>query len=296
MNDIQLIQEISDSVRLATGTSFAIEKFSSISGGCINSAYVAGNEHQSYFIKINHYDAIPMFEAELMALNEIAATETINVPVPICTGRYNQHSWLVMEHINLQQQGNHQLFGEKLVAMHSVTSNQHGWVRDNTIGSTPQINTLNDNWVEFFRDRRVGYQLSLAAQSGCSNNLQKSGQLLMECISDFFEGYNPQPCLLHGDLWGGNYAFKQNGEPVLFDPALYYGDRETDIAMTELFGGFNNAFRASYENCWPLDSGYQTRRELYNCYHVLNHFNLFGGGYATQAERMIMKLLSERNA
>ena len=110
---------------------------------------------------------------------------------------------------------------------------------------------------------------------------------------DFLPGYAPLPSLLHGDLWGGNYAYSATGEPVIFDPAVYYGDRETDLAMTELFGGFPAAFHAAYREAFPLDSGYPMRKALYNLYHILNHLNMFGEGYLGQAEGMIEKLLSE---
>ena len=293
--DKKLQQKISESISHVTGQPFAIENLGSTAGGCINSAYIVTGGNQSYFIKTNRYDAIAMFEAESQALDEIAHTSTLRVPVPVCTGQYHDQSWLVMEHLQLFKQGSQQQLGEQLAAMHQVTLARYGWTRDNTIGSIPQLNSYSDSWINFFRDRRLAYQVSLAAKNGCSRSLQKSAERLMECITDFFDGYTPQASLLHGDLWGGNYAFLQSGEPVIFDPALYYGDREADIAMTELFGGFSNTFRTAYENCWPLDSGYKTRRHLYNCYHVLNHFNLFGGGYALQAENLVNRLLSERN-
>jgi fructosamine-3-kinase len=112
-------------------------------------------------------------------------------------------------------------------------------------------------------------------------------------MPDLFADYQPMPSLLHGDLWSGNYAVTQAGEPIIFDPAVYYGDREADLAMTELFGGFSQRFYAAYNETWPLDSGYQLRKTFYNLYHILNHFNMFGGGYARQAERMIEQLLSD---
>lgn len=109
----------------------------------------------------------------------------------------------------------------------------------------------------------------------------------------FFDGYSPLPSLLHGDLWSGNVAFARDGEPVIFDPAVYYGDREADLAMTELFGGFDTSFYAAYQSAYPLDAGYPVRRTLYNLYHILNHANLFGGGYVRQAEAMMDRLLAE---
>src|SRR5208283_1970991 len=142
------------------------------------------------------------------------------------------------------------------------------------------------------REQRLGFQLDLAARKGYGGKLQELGHQLMERLPEFFEGYHPQPSLLHGDLWGGNHACTSDGAPVIFDPAPYYGDREADLAMTELFGGFDQEFYTAYRAAWPPDAGYTTRRILYNLYHILNHANLFGGGYARQAEGMMQSLLN----
>ena len=182
--------------------------------------------------------------------------------------------------------------GEQLVAMHRQTSDAFGWERDNTIGATPQINTRCDDWVTFYGEHRLGFQLNLAATNGAEHTLIDRGQRLVESLSGFFSAYSPPPSLLHGDLWGGNWAADSQGRPVLYDPAVYYGDREADIAMTELFGGFDDRFYQSYRGCWDIDPGYASRKVLYNLYHVLNHFNLFGGGYARQAADMVERLLS----
>ena len=295
-NDIQLRNAIEESITLSTGQPFYIKDIRSVSGGCINTSFIVNDPSSNFFIKTNRADAMSMFEAESQALSEIAATKTIRVPVPVCTGQNQSHCWLVMENLVLQKQGRQNQLGDQLAAMHKITSAKFGWHRNNTIGSTPQINTQADNWIDFFRDQRLGFQLSLAAEKGYSGNLQKLGDSLMSHMADFFHDYAPAPSLLHGDLWGGNYAFIKTGEPVIFDPALYFGDREADIAMTELFGGFSPDFYASYDASWPLDSGYATRKHLYNCYHILNHLNLFGGGYAAQAENTMKRLLSEINA
>jgi fructosamine-3-kinase len=176
--------------------------------------------------------------------------------------------------------------------MHRCESGRFGWHRDNTIGSTPQINDPSDDWITFYRDHRLGFQYQLAADHGYGE-LMPSGQQLMDCLDQFFADYKPRASLLHGDLWSGNYAIDQNGQPVIFDPAVYYGDREADLAMTELFGGFSARFYAAYNDAYPLDAGYKVRKNLYNLYHILNHLNLFGGGYLGQAERMTRQLLSE---
>ncbi|MFA7388288.1 MAG: fructosamine kinase family protein, partial [Thiohalobacteraceae bacterium] len=181
----------------------------------------------------------------------------------------------------------------QLAAMHRTTRTQFGWYRDNTIGSTPQINTPDSDWISFWRDRRLGFQLDLAARNGWGGELQRLGERLLVSVGALFQDYRPRPSLLHGDLWSGNHGYLADGCPVIFDPALYYGDREADVAMTELFGGFGADFYAGYRSSWPLDAGYVVRRQLYNLYHVLNHLNLFGGGYQGQALRLLRELLAE---
>jgi len=197
-----------------------------------------------------------------------------------------------MEYIPLGGKDSGLKLGQQLAAMHRKSWDKFGWFRDNTIGSTPQPNTPTDNWVEFYREHRLRFQLDLAADNG-GNRLLDQGEHLMGSLDAFFPDYDPLPSLLHGDLWGGNYSTDRDGNPVIFDPATYYGDREADIAMTELFGGFPNDFYSTYNQAWPLDAGYSTRKTLYNLYHVINHFNLFGGGYLSQADHMISDLLSE---
>jgi len=150
-----------------------------------------------------------------------------------------------------------------------------------------------DGWVDFWRERRLGFQLKLASQNGYGSMLQRDGETLMARLGDFFADYRPVPSLLHGDLWGGNHGFLADGTPVIFDPAVYCGDREADLAMSELFGGFAPGFYAAYREAWPLDAGYAVRRTLYNLYHILNHANMFGGGYVAQAQRMMAQLLAQ---
>jgi fructosamine-3-kinase len=183
--------------------------------------------------------------------------------------------------------------GEGLARQHRTTQSEFGWERDNTIGSTPQINAPHGDWVTFYRDHRLRFQLGLAARAGYGGTLQRLGEELAAGMAAFFTDYRPLASLLHGDLWGGNQAVTRQGEPVVFDPAVYFGDREADIAMTELFGGFDARFYAAYRAAWPLDAGYGVRKQLYNLYHVLNHLNLFGGGYGGQAERLMRALLAE---
>ena len=177
--------------------------------------------------------------------------------------------------------------------MHRVTRERFGWDTDNTIGSTLQINTCEHDWVDFWRTQRLQFQLQLAAENGHGGRLQSQGEKLLDAFPALFVGYSPPASLLHGDLWSGNYAFNRSGEPVIYDPAVYYGDREADLAMTELFGGFGADFYAAYRANYPLDAGYGVRKTLYNLYHILNHLNIFGEGYRSQAYRMMDALLAE---
>jgi fructosamine-3-kinase len=248
-----------------------------------------------FFVKLNRPSGLAMFEAEADGLREIAATGVIRVPSSVCAGVAEDSAFLVLEFIDFNSSGKGRAedLGRQLADMHRISAPQYGWWRDNTIGSIPQINALADNWPEFWRDRRIGRQLALAAGNGFGGALQRKGERLLAKLDGFFTGYAPLPSLLHGDLWGGNYAYSAAGEPVIFDPAVYYGDREADLAMTELFGGFPAAFYVGYREAFPLDAGYPMRKALYNLYHVLNHLNMFGEGYLGQAEGMIEKLLGE---
>src|SRR5262249_47742475 len=153
--------------------------------------------------------------------------------------------------------------GEQLALQHHLTQSAFGWRRNNTIGSTPQLNEECADWVSFYRDRRLRYQLDLAAANGFNGRLQQRGAVLLDRMGGFFSTYHPAPSLLHGDLWSGNRAADEHRQPVIFDPAVYYGDREADLAMTRLFGRFGAPFYSAYESAWPLDSGARSRIALY---------------------------------
>jgi len=288
-------QAIGKAIRVATGEDFVARKCLAIRGGCINSTYSVEDGARRFFVKLNRVSGLSMFEAEADGLREIAATGVIRVPNPVCTGTDEDSAFLVLEYIDFSsvRKVRAEDLGRQLADMHRVSATQYGWRRDNTIGATSQINSPTDNWPEFWRDRRLGSQLALAASNGYGGALQRKGERLLSRLDGFFAGYAPLPSLLHGDLWGGNYACSAAGDPVIFDPAVYYGDRETDLAMTELFSGFPAAFYAAYREVFPLESGYHVRKALYNLYHILNHLNMFGEGYLGQAEGMIEKLLSE---
>ncbi len=285
--------EIAAEIASTTHTAFNVSQVTEISGGCINEAYCIADDNQHFFVKLNSADQLSMFEAEAAGLNEINRSQTLRVPRPICWGKNDRHAWLVLEYLEIKQssKNNAAALGSGLAAMHKFCGRQFGWQRNNTIGATPQINSLSTNWTQFWRTNRLGYQLQLAKNNGYTGKLQNLGERLIAELDTFFTGAAPAASLLHGDLWSGNYSFDATGQPVLFDPAVYYGDRETDIAMTELFGGFPTAFYAAYQEAYPLVDGYEMRKTLYNLYHILNHLNLFGGGYLRQAEHMANKLL-----
>lgn len=287
-----ICRQISES----TGERAPLELGGSVRGGCINEAYRLRGAGCDYFVKLSQRDrGLGMFEAEALGLREIDASRSVRVPRVICWGNHRDCAWLILEFLSMghARAGAEATLGEQLARMHACTSQQFGWFRDNTIGATPQPNPQGGDWPDFYARWRLAHQLELARQNGYTGRLQTLGERLLERVGCFFSDYRPLPSLLHGDLWSGNVAFSQSGEPLLFDPATYHGDREADIAMTELFGGFSSNFYCAYRQAWPLDAGYGVRRGLYNLYHVLNHLNLFGGAYGRQAERMLEALLAE---
>jgi fructosamine-3-kinase len=287
--------EIARQISASSGIPFVVEEISSIGGGCINQAQCIEGNGRRFFVKLNDAASLDMFEAEAAGLQEIRDSNTLRVPEPVSWGKNNSRAWLVLEYLEMGKASSRsgEALGAGLAAMHRCTSPKFGWKRDNTIGATSQINTYASRWVQFWREHRLGYQLQLARANGHTGKLQVLGEKLLAKLDSFFSGANPAASLLHGDLWSGNYSFDSEGQPVLFDPAVYYGDRETDIAMTELFGGFPAAFYAAYRESYPIDPGYDVRKNLYNLYHILNHLNLFGGGYRSQAEQMMGRLLAE---
>ena len=277
-----------------TGRKFEVRHAKPVAGGSISQAVrLEGADNARYFVKFNDVRHLDMFVAEAQGLNAIAATNTLHVPKPVVHGTSNGRGFLVLEYLELGARGNARKLGEGLAELHRRTAQEFGFAQDNFIGTTRQPNGMHENWVKFWQTNRLGFQLELARHNGYQGKLQELGEELSDRLQDFFAGYQPEASLLHGDLWGGNHAYLQDGTPALFDPAIYYGDREADIAMTELFGGYAADFYAAYQAAWPLDEGYSVRRDLYNLYHILNHANLFGSGYAHEAEGMMRSLLAQ---
>jgi fructosamine-3-kinase len=277
----------------ATGAAFRIVRTSPVGGGCIHeSVALEGAGEVRYFAKLNDARFAASFEAEADGLIALAATG-MRVPKPIAQGAVEGRAFLVLEFLALGAGSDaaHRDLGRRLARQHGHRGPHFGWSRTNFIGLTPQHNTPCASWAEFWQTRRLGPQLDAARGNGNGGRLQSLGAQVVDAVPRLLAGHDATPALLHGDLWSGNAAFLRNGTPVVFDPAVYYGDPEADLAMTELFGGFPESFYEGYREVRTIAAGYRLRRVLYNLYHILNHLNLFGAGYRSQAERMMERLI-----
>lgn len=286
---------VTAAIRRYQGNAFSLAGDAAAGGGSISrSLVIRGVAGEQYFVKLNAPEQVGLFVAEQTGLAALRQAGCVRVPQVIGLGVAQDAAWLVLEYLPLQEldRTTAARLGEGLACLHRVTARLYGLADDNVIGATRQPNGWYNSWPEFWRTARLGFQLQLARQNGAPARLLLQGEKLLAGLDVFFQTYQPVPALLHGDLWAGNAAACL-GEPVLYDPAVYFGDREADLAMTELFGGFPPAFYSAYQAAWPLDAGYKARRTLYNLYHILNHFNLFGGGYAIQAQTMAGSLLAE---
>jgi protein-ribulosamine 3-kinase len=286
---------ISAALAQAIGAPVEEQPQRAVAGGSINKCVRYESARGPIFVKCAAASAASMFDAEAAGLTALARAQAVRTPAVIACGVCAEGAFLALEWIELRTAGKaaEAVLGEQLAWQHRNRQPRFGWDRSNTIGSTPQPNPWCTDWVTFLRDHRVLHQLELAAGNGAGAATIDRGRLLCELLGAFFSSYSPVPSLLHGDLWAGNWGADEDGMPVIFDPAVYYGDREADIAMTRLFGGFGHAFYTAYQSTWPLDAAAGTRSTLYNLYHVLNHFNLFGGDYLAQAHSMIERLLAE---
>jgi fructosamine-3-kinase len=262
-----------------------------VGGGDISAAWRIETDNGPVFLKTGHSGELAMLQAEAEGLAELAAARAIRVPAVLAVGECGDSSYLALEWLNLgpASRATERMLGEQLAALHRHSRDKLGWHRDNFIGRTPQRNAYCDDWISFYAEHRLGFQLELAAQNGHGGELQLLGARLVGRMPDYFD-VQPAPSLLHGDLWAGNCS-ACDGEPVIYDPAVYYGDRETDLAMTRLFGGFGSDFYDAYDAAWPLPPGHERRVALYQLYHVLNHLNLFGAGYLGKAVSLMKRLL-----
>ncbi|MBL8439354.1 MAG: fructosamine kinase family protein [Zoogloeaceae bacterium] len=282
-------------LKAEVGVDLGAAQIRPVGGGCIHRAHAVEVAGRCYFLKRNHAGASLLFEAAAEGLAALAVCEAFRVPRVLAWGVAGEEAYLLLEFLPLhplQGAESGRRFARALASLHQECGAVYGWGRDNFIGATPQSNRQDEDWARFFVECRLAPQIQQARGAGCTGALGHEADRLMARVPALFLDYRPRPSLLHGDLWSGNAAMDDSGRPVIFDPAVYRGDREADLAMTELFGGFPPAFYAEYRKAWPLDEGYEPRKTLYNLYHVLNHLNLFGAAYLGQAERMIRSLLS----
>jgi fructosamine-3-kinase len=262
-----------------------------VGGGDISAAWRLTTESGVVFLKTGPAEFLDLFSAEAAGLRELAQADAVRVPAVHAFGSSGSDAFLALEWLDLERPGREaeRILGAQLALQHRNSHDSFGWHRDNMIGTTPQRNQSDEDWIRFFRERRLLIQLQLAESSGVGGELLQEGARLAKDMDRLFEGHSPQPSLLHGDLWGGNWA-SVDGTPVIFDPAVYYGDRESDLAMTRLFGGFGEDFYRAYQEAWPLAEGHERRVALYQLYHVLNHLNMFGRSYLSRALGLIRKL------
>jgi len=285
-----LREGLEQAIAAAVGGSVAIRAAHTVSGGCIHRSFRLDTDRGLYFLKLNDAALADALSAEIDGLQALQRAG-MRVPTPIAHGTLANDAYLVMEHLSLGawRPETQRCLGEALARLHHDTQPRYGWHRANYIGATPQRNDWHDDWSRFWSTQRLQPQLQLAARNGYEfGNLSVAlSETIRAVLAD-----RPS-ALLHGDLWNGNAGALADGAPVLFDPAVYCGDPETDLAMTELFGGFGAAFYDGYRAVRDIEPGYETRKHVYNLYHVLNHLNLFGAGYSRQAESLMRRLIAE---
>lgn len=288
--------EVARAVAQLAGPGVEVAHWRPVGGGSINAAWWLDlSDGRSRFVKTHPAPPPEMFEREAEGLAALAAVGSLRVPKEVRVGEAAGTRFLAMEAVASGRPGVEFFadFGRRLAEQHRVSAGaRYGFDKDNYIGSTPQPNPWTDDWVEFFARHRLGFQLNLATRRGLADReLRRLGERLIGRLSDWLAGTGEPPCLLHGDLWSGNYMVDEAGAPVLIDPACYYGQREAELAMTELFGGFHADFYAAYDEAWPLPPASGTRRRIYRLYHLLNHLNLFGGSYRGQCVELLRGLV-----
>jgi len=286
-----MISEEKIKARIEEKLNSKIKSLSSLSGGCISDAFkVTTDNGSNFFLKYNSCASNDMFIKEANGLKELAKANAIRIPEVLSF----QEDYILLEFILTGHRTKNffEEFGRRFAELHKFIFESYGFYEDNYIGSNPQKNIPNEkeksSWVTFYFNKRILFQLQLAEGLGNSTpELRKGISKLENKIQEIIGNTQEKPSLLHGDLWGGNYMVDENGNAVLIDPAVYYGHREADLGMTKLFGGFSSEFYRAYNETFPLEDGYEYREKIYKLYHVLNHLNLFGGGYYSQALSLI---------
>jgi len=271
--------------------SYEIKEKTKVHGGDINDCYMISDGEQRYFVKVNRRDFLPKFEIEAENIRLLHDSRTVFVPELVLTGTSKDHSFIVLNYLPtkpLDDSKNSFSFGQQLARLHQWgEQKEYGLDQDNYIGATLQPNKWDRKWGRFFAEQRIGWQLQLLREKGINLvDINEFTQLVQNRLAN----HQPKPALLHGDLWHGNVANSVFGA-ICYDPACYWGDRECDIAMTELFEGFQAEFYQGYESVAPLDLGYSERKDIYNLYHLLNHYNQFGGHYLDQSQKLINQIL-----
>lgn len=283
--------EIATILSQKTGADINIQKASSLSGGSINNAYRLETNAGSFFMKYNRASAYPgMFQQEARGLELLSQAKAIRVPEVIAYGEAGNDTFILLEYLNSSVKENHfwEDFASNLAALHKNTSDQFGLDHDNYIGSLKQFNDVKDRWVDFFIVQRLLVQMDLAGSTGSlPASTRQAFERLFKRLDDIFP-IEP-PSLIHGDLWGGNYMVDEKGQAAIIDPAAYYGFREMDIGMSQLFGGFDSAFYQAYNNAWPMESGWRERIDICNLYPLMVHVNLFGTGYLGSVDAILRK-------
>lgn len=286
-----VIQEEVERLFLQNGETIHIRKATPLSGGCINYAFRLETDGPDYFLKYNHADRYPgMFEAEAKGLALLQNTKALRIPSPVFTGIGDIFSFILMEYLPQGNMGSGfwEDFGIGLAGLHRNTAASFGLDHHNYIGSLYQSNTQHVDWYTFFRQERLEPMVKMGVDSGAiPRRVLASFDHMYKRLPDLIP--EEKPSLLHGDLWSGNFMTERTGSPILIDPAVYYGHRETDLAMTQLFGGFGPAFYEAYHREYPLEKGWKDRLDIHNLYSLLVHVNLFGGGYLHQVERIIQR-------
>jgi protein-ribulosamine 3-kinase len=285
---------VADALGQALGHEVGPIELRSVGGGCINEAATATVRGVTYFVKWNDRPLAGQFAAEaagLRALRESGSPLVVPEVVTLCDEGPGR-SFLVLEHLapGQRQSGFDEALGHGLAELHRTRSAQgFGFPIDGYCGATPQPNGWQDTWTAFYAERRIGHQLALAmARGGLRQDALRNGARLCDRFEELLGDPEP-PALIHGDLWSGNLHVASDGRPALIDPAAYFGHREAELGMMVLFGGFSQRVFDAYDEAYPLQPGWRERQDLYSLYHVLNHFNLFGGGYGQQAAQIIAR-------
>lgn len=286
-----LKQEIESVLAVNTGEEVQIKRASSLSGGSINSAFRMETSVGDFFMKYNRASAYPgMFEQEAKGLSLLHNAKEIRVPEVVGTGDDGSNTFIILEYISSSPKKDNfwEVFGRRLASLHKHKGPHFGLDHDNYIGSLKQYNDTYDSWTDFFREQRLLVQMEMAARSGLlPAHTRRAFESLFSHLDDFFP--KEPPCLIHGDLWSGNYMTDDRGEACIIDPAVYYGSREMDIGMSRLFGVFGSKFYESYNEAWPMETGWQERIEICNLYPLMVHVNLFGSGYLGSVESILHK-------